>query len=152
MGSDLDYSHPEVEADVLAWGKWLADTVPLKGIRFDAIKHYSEEFLRKFVTQMDEKYGEGWFFVGEFWKDSLDDMHKYLDRMDKKFSLFDAPLVQNFSTISQGDGADICKVFDDTLVQSRPINAVVSHLELVYASIPQHVPCELTSEDAGHEP
>ena len=36
MGSDLDYSHPEVEEDVLNWGKWLADTVPLKGFRFDA--------------------------------------------------------------------------------------------------------------------
>ena len=125
MGSDLDYSHPEVAEDVLAWGKWLADTIPLKGIRFDAIKHYSEEFLRKFIVQMDETYGEGWFFVGEFWKDSLDDMTHYLDRMGKKFSLFDAPLVYNFSQISQAEGADLRKVFDGTLVQSNPIAAVV---------------------------
>ena len=52
MGSDLDYSHPEVEEDVLNWGKWLAKEIPLKGIRFDAIKHYSEDFLRKFVKQI----------------------------------------------------------------------------------------------------
>ncbi|KAK7222800.1 hypothetical protein V2G26_010803 [Clonostachys chloroleuca] len=124
MGSDLDYSHPEVEADVLAWGKWIAETIPLKGMRFDAIKHYSEEFLRKFITNMDESFGRNWFFVGEFWKDSLDDMKNYLERMGRKFTLFDAPLVYNFSEISQGDSADMRKVFDDTLVQSMPINAV----------------------------
>lgn len=130
MGSDLDYDHPEVEADVLAWGKWIADTLPLKGMRFDAIKHFSEDFLAKFVAQMDEKYGKGWFFVGEFWKDSLDDMHSYLDKMDSKFSLFDAPLVYQFSAISQAEGADLRKVFDGTLVQSRPINAVVRSSQL----------------------
>ncbi|KAK6845018.1 alpha-amylase [Apiospora arundinis] len=124
MGSDLDYAHPEVESDVLNWGRWLAQTVPLKGIRFDAIKHYSQDFLRKFITMMDEKYGEGWFFVGEFWKDSLDDMTRYLESMHKKFSLFDAPLVYNFSEISKTEGADLRKVFDDTLVSVMPVNAV----------------------------
>ena len=125
MGSDLDYSHPEVEADVLAWGKWLADTIPLRGIRFDAIKHYSEDFLRKFVTQLDEKYGKGWFFVGEFWKYSVGDMIAYLDRMERKFSLFDAPLVSNFSGISRSSGGDLRQVFDNTLVQAEPVSAVV---------------------------
>jgi alpha-amylase len=45
--------------------------------------------------------------------------------MDYKFSLFDAPLVYNFSEISQGNGADLRKVFDDTLVQVAPMAAVV---------------------------
>ncbi|KAI1639119.1 glucan 1,4-alpha-maltohexaosidase [Biscogniauxia mediterranea] len=124
MGSDLDYAHPEVEGDVLAWGQWLAKTLPLRGIRFDAIKHYSEDFLRKFITMLDESYGEGWFFVGEFWKDSLTDMHAYLERMGRKFSLFDAPLVYNFSQVSKASGADLRQVFDDTLVATMPINAV----------------------------
>lgn len=70
--------------------------------------------------------GAGWFFVGEFWKDSLDDMSKYLERMGRKFSLFDAPLVYNFSQISKTEGADLTKVFDDTLVKIEPVNAVVS--------------------------
>ncbi|KAI1456458.1 glucan 1,4-alpha-maltohexaosidase [Annulohypoxylon moriforme] len=124
MGSDLDYSHPEVEEDVLAWGKWLAEHIPLAGIRFDAIKHYSEDFLRKFITALDETYGQGWFFVGEFWKDSLDDMTRYLERMGRKFSLFDAPLVYNFSQISKASGADLRQVLDDTLVSVMPVNAV----------------------------
>lgn len=81
MYADLDYSHPEVKQDVLNWGKFLANEIPIQGIRFDAIKHFSEDFLRSFITQMDETYNEGWFFVGEFWKDSLSDMSRYLRRM-----------------------------------------------------------------------
>ncbi|EHA50355.1 hypothetical protein MCOR27_000199 [Pyricularia oryzae] len=124
MGSDLDYDHPEVQDDVLAWGKWIAKTIPLAGMRFDAVKHFSVDFLARFITELDEAYGQGWFFVGEFWKDSLDDMSAYLQRMGKKFSLFDAPLVYSFSRISQGEGEDMRKVFDNTLVQREPINAV----------------------------
>ena len=74
---------------------------------------------------MDETHGEGWFFVGEFWKDSLDDMSRYLERMGKKFSLFDAPLVYNFSKLSKMEDADLRTVFDDTLVKIEPVNAVV---------------------------
>jgi hypothetical protein len=77
MYADLDYSHPEVQQDVLNWGKFLANEIPIQGIRFDAIKHFSEDFLRSFITQMDEIYNEGWFFVGEFWKDSLSDMSRH---------------------------------------------------------------------------
>jgi hypothetical protein len=53
-------------------------------------------------------------------------MRAYLERMEHKFSLFDAPLVYNFSKISQTENADLTKVFDDTLVQLEPVNAVVS--------------------------
>lgn len=136
MGSDLDYSHPEVVADVINWGKWLAQELPrgsLRGIRFDAVKHYSEEFLRTFIREMDAAYGEGWFFVGEFWKDSLEDMKNYLNRMNHKFSLFDAPLVYNFSEISRGNSADLRSVFDGTLVGDDPISAVVR-----YPLLPSH--------------
>ncbi|CCC14021.1 unnamed protein product [Sordaria macrospora k-hell] len=122
MGCDLDYSHPEVEEDVLNWGRWLVKEVPIRGIRFDAVKHFSEGFLRKFVKMLDGEFGEGWFLVGEFWKDSL--KTDYLDRMDHKFSLFDAPLVYNFGEISTSVSADLRKVFDDTLVQKAPVCAV----------------------------
>lgn len=125
MFADLDYSHPEVSKDVLDWSKWLARELPLKGVRFDAVKHFSEDFLREVITGLDEEFGPGWFFVGEFWKDSLDDMCKYLERMGKKFSLFDAPLVYNFSKLSKTEGADLRTVFDDTLVKTVPVNAVV---------------------------
>ncbi|KAG9239073.1 glycoside hydrolase superfamily [Amylocarpus encephaloides] len=123
MFADLDYDHQEVKTDVINWGIWLSKQVTLKGIRFDAVKHFSEDFLREFITAMDKEH-EGWFFVGEFWKDSLEDMTCYLDRMGTKFSLFDAPLVYNFSQLSKTENADLRNVFEDTLVKAAPINAV----------------------------
>ncbi|MCJ1392324.1 hypothetical protein MMC18_005191 [Xylographa bjoerkii] len=123
MYSDLDYNHPEVINDVKNWGIWVGKT-GIKGIRFDAIKHFSEDFLRQFVETLDTNFGTGWFLVGEFWKDSLPDMCAYLSRMAHKFSLFDAPLVYNFSQISRTEDADLRKVFDNTLVEVEPYNAV----------------------------
>ena len=61
MFADLDYSHSEVEKDVLDWGLGLSKELTLKGIRFDTVKHFSEDFLRKFIVQIDEDHGEGWF-------------------------------------------------------------------------------------------
>ena len=124
MFADLDYSHPEVQSDVKAWGPWVGKELGLKGFRFDAIKHYSEGFLLDFVENLDKHVGEGWFLVGEFWDLGLDGLTAYLEKMKHKFSLFDAPLVGNFHKISTGDRADLRGVFDKTLVQCEPYNAV----------------------------
>lgn len=124
MFADVDYSHPEVREDVKNWGIWVVKQLHLRGFRFDAIKHFSEEFLQEFVENLDKNLGEGWFLVGEFWKTSLPDLLAYLEKMHHKFNLFDAPLVNKFHEISCGDGADLRKIFDDTLVQKEPYNAV----------------------------
>ena len=52
-------------------------------------------------------------------------MTAYLQRMGHKFSLFDAPLVYNFSQASKTEDADLTKIFDSTLVKYEPVNAVV---------------------------
>src|SRR4030081_2231305 len=51
-------------------------------------------------------------------------MIDYLNRVPRQFSLFDCPLVHNFGKISCTESSDLRKVFDDTLVGSKPINAV----------------------------
>lgn len=130
MFADLDHAHPEVKKDIINWGIWISDELDLGGFRFDAVKHFSEDFLRDFIdaVQKSRKESDGGkrnlFCVGEFWKDSLDDMCRYLERMGRKFSLFDAPLVYNFSSLSKTEAADLRKVFDDTLVSCEPVNAV----------------------------
>lgn len=53
-------------------------------------------------------------------------MTAYLQRMGHRFSLFDAPLVYNFSQASRTEDADLTKIFDRTLVKYEPVNAVVS--------------------------
>lgn len=125
MFADLDYYHPEVEADVLAWGLWLSKKLNLKGMRFDAVKHFPEAFLRKFINQLNEAHGEDWFYVGEFWTGCFDMMSEYLDRMGRNVSLFDAPLIYNFSRVSKEEGADLRWIFEGSLVKAEPKNAVV---------------------------
>ncbi len=163
MFADIDYAHPEVQSDVKNWGVWVTKELGLKGIRFDAVKHYSEEFLQDFVNNLDKEVGEGLFLVGEvspkhiipqsgrlthcvvlenisarslrlpvsYFKASIlpssfitAEQPSPSSKMDHKFNLFDAPLVENFHSISTSERADMRKVFDDSLVQAEPYNAV----------------------------
>jgi alpha-amylase len=51
-------------------------------------------------------------------------MLEYLENMQHKFSLYDSPLLYNFSQLSTTEDADLRKVFDGSLVQARPDSAV----------------------------
>ncbi|KAK6540247.1 hypothetical protein TWF694_009062 [Orbilia ellipsospora] len=124
MFADIDFSHPEVQEDIKNWGVWVSKELNLKGMRFDAARHFSETFLRNFIAHLDEEVPGDWFHVGEWWQDSAENMIKYLEMMEHKFSLFDAPLFYNFCEISTSEKADLRKMFDETLVKSVPVNAV----------------------------
>jgi alpha-amylase len=65
------------------------------------------------------------FAVGEFWKDSLESLDSYLSDLGTQFSVFDAPLHYNFKEAGEaGSDFDLRKIFDGTVVQTRPIDAV----------------------------
>jgi len=124
MFADLDYSHPEVSDDVKNWGQWIVKEVNLQGFRLDAVQHFSQRFTKEWVDLINEKCGNK-FYVGEFWTGNVDDLTKWLDEMDHKFSLYDSPLLNNFSSLSKQESADLRTVFDKTLVKAMPVNAVV---------------------------
>jgi alpha-amylase len=124
MFADIDYSHPEVQKDVKNWGVWITKELGLKGFRLDAVQHFSERFTNEWVENLREQCGDDIFVVGEFWTGDAELMSKWLDDMDHKFSLYDAPLLYNFSQISKTEGGDLRKVFDNSLVQKQPISAV----------------------------
>ncbi len=142
MGADVDHAHPDVQKDLFNWGAWMMRNFPIAGFRFDAVKHMSRDFVHDFVKHIreearklrkergleaaDESEGPIAFSVGEFWKDDLDSCLKYLGNFgDEQFSLFDTPLHYNMK--EAGDAAesyDLRKIFDATIVQKRPIDAV----------------------------
>jgi alpha-amylase len=126
MFADLDYSHPEVQKDVKNWGVWITNELGLKGFRLDAVQHFSERFTNEWIENLREQCGQDVFIVGEFWVGDTKVMAEWLSKMDHKFSLYDAPLLYNFSSISTSEKADLRKVFDNSLVQEKPVNAVVS--------------------------
>ena len=65
MFADVCFENPEVVEDVKRWAEWIGKETRIKGIRFDAIKHFSEDFLRELVGHLNQTVGEGWFLVGE---------------------------------------------------------------------------------------
>lgn len=124
MFADLDYSHPEVQGDVKNWGVWITKELGIKGFRLDAVQHFSERFTNEWVDNLREHCGHDKFVVGEFWVGDPKQMADWLGDMNHRFSLFDAPLLYNFSTLSKTEDADLRKVFDNTLVKEKPVNAV----------------------------
>ena len=82
MGADIDHRHPEVLSDLLDWGTWILSTLgdSAAGFRFDAIKHIDRDFIATFVKHVRQETGQpNLFAVGEFWKDSVEDISQYLD-------------------------------------------------------------------------
>jgi alpha-amylase len=125
MLADIDYENPEVIKEMIEWGKWLADTLDCDGYRMDAIKHINHQFIREFVMEMLNHRGDDFFFVGEVWKTELLACQKYLDHVDYEITLFDVPLHYKLHEASTaGREFDLSVIFEDTLVNTHPKNAV----------------------------
>jgi alpha-amylase len=124
MFADIDYHHHEVIADVKNWGVWITKEVGLKGFRLDADQHFSERFTSDWVENVRKECGDDMFFVGEYWTGNTQELLDWLEKMEHKFSLFDSPLLYNFSSISTSERADLRNVFDGSLVATEPYNAV----------------------------
>lgn len=111
---------------MMKWGEWIIKETGAEGFRFDAVKHIDRNFIRDFVRETRKRLDNPHLFaVGEAWKDSIDYLNNYLDNMDEQFSVFDTPLHYNFKELSDaGENYDLRKVWDGTVVQARPTDAV----------------------------
>ncbi|KAJ7150950.1 alpha-amylase [Mycena crocata] len=126
MGADIDHDHPDVREDLINWGKWVTEELGTAGFRFDAIKHIDRGFIEDFVKSVRKETSKPKMFaVGEFWKDSITDLELYLNKLGTQFSVFDAPLHYNFKEAGdRGREYDLRAIWDGTVVQKRPIDAV----------------------------
>ncbi|ULO07802.1 alpha-amylase [Paenibacillus sp. 19GGS1-52] len=125
MFANIDYSEPEVQEEMLRWGGWLVDTLQCSGYRLDAIKHINHDFIKEFAAEMLKKRGEDFYIVGEFWNSNLEACQEFLNTIDYKIDLFDVSLhYKLYSASLGGRDFDLSKIFDDTLVQTHPANAV----------------------------
>lgn len=125
MFANIHYNHPRVKEEMITWGKWLVKTLQCNGFRLDAIKHISHEFIREFATQIKQEYGEEFYIVGEFWSPELEACQNFLDTVDYKIDLFDVSLHYKLEAASHaGRDFDLRTIFNDTLVNSHPLNAV----------------------------
>jgi len=126
MGADIHHSHPDARNDIIKWGKWIIDEVDACGFRFDAVKHIDRTFIADFIKTMRSETGKPKLFaLGEFWKDSFDDLSNYVNALGTQFSLFDVPLHYNFKEAGDsGNNFDMRRIWDGSIVQREADHAV----------------------------
>lgn len=125
MGCNVDFDNPETYAELIHWGKWYIDLIKADGLRLDAVKHIPSKFFLAWLDDLKKFLNKDLFVVAEYWEDDLDTLHWYLDEFQGRISIFDVSLHYSFYRASeQGEDYDMRQIFDNTLVQQRPICAV----------------------------
>ena len=128
MFANVDYSQPAVREDVLRWSTWITRELGLSGFRLDAMKHYSQDFQKQLVQNLDQAFGKDFFVVGEYWKSDSLALGNVIGKFKGRISLFDVQLVYNLSDISAAKPGsmkgDLRKVFEGSLVALHPQRAV----------------------------
>ncbi|KAJ5682033.1 CAZyme family GH13 [Penicillium maclennaniae] len=124
MFADLDHSHPDVREDLLYWGTWITNSLSLSGMRLDAAKHFSMRFQKAFVEHVRKTANPNFVVLSEYWTGDLSAIHDYLEKVDYQTLAYDVPLLIKFSELSHTRSPDLRGIFDGTLVQTTPDNAV----------------------------
>nr|WP_314423389.1 alpha-amylase [uncultured Erwinia sp.] len=126
MGANIDFRNHAVTEELKYWARWVMEQIPATtGFRLDAVKHIPAWFYKEWIEHVQEVNEEPLFIVAEYWSHELDKLQQYIDQVDGKTLLFDAPLQMNFHTASkQGADYDLSQIFNDTLVAADPWHAV----------------------------
>lgn len=125
MGADIEYRNPEVIREMKNWIRWYIETTKADGLRLDALKHISSDFLEEFIHYIKIEINEDIYVMGEFWKDDPDKITNFSDRMKNLISLFDAPLHYNFFNASrEKSDYDLRSILKNTLLDKNPVFSV----------------------------
>lgn len=124
--NDIEFRNPHVREELKRWIRWYYETVPFDGLRLDAVKHINPAFFIEWIDYIKKEINDHLFILGEYWlSDDLPVLTKYLEVVEDRMSLFDAPLHHNLSQASLlGEDYDLRKIFDETLINVRPNLAV----------------------------
>lgn len=125
MGSDVDFNVPEVVEELERWGRWYLDFTGVDSLRLDAVKHISHEFYPGWLDMLRLYKRKPLFTVGEYWRDSVEELQSYLYHCGHRMSLFDVPLHHRFERASLADNNHcLAEILNDTLVEREPFHAV----------------------------
>lgn len=125
MGADVEYRNPYVIQEMKNWIKWYLETTKADGLRLDALKHLSSDFLKEWITYIKTELNPDCYVLGEFWKDDAQKITSFSDKMDDLISCFDAPLHYNFHRASEeGKHYDLTKILEGSFLEKKPVLSV----------------------------
>lgn len=125
MGADVEYRNPSVIQEMKNWIRWYIETTKVDGIRLDALKHLSSDFLKEWIAYIKEEVSPDCFVLGEFWKDEAEKISYFSDKMGDLVSCFDAPLHYNFFTASkEGKDYDLSHILKGSFLEKKPVFSV----------------------------
>ena len=125
MYADIDFKHPEVIQNLYDWAHWFIESTGVHGFRLDAVKHIDSFFMKNFIRDITEKYGDDFYVFGEFWNSDETANNDYLESIDYRFDLVDVKLHHNlFDASKSGANYDLRTIFDQTLAKNHPESAV----------------------------
>jgi alpha-amylase len=125
MGNDIEFRNPAVREELQHWGRWYTAETGIDGFRLDALKHMSATFARSWIDEMRKHFSKDFYTIGEYWKNDLNELQRYLHETDHALRLFDVPLHFNFHEASQKRSEyDLRQIFDNTLVKAKPDFAI----------------------------
>ena len=125
MGADVDYRNPYVVKEMKNWIKWYLETTKADGMRLDALKHISSDFLKEWITYIKDEINPDYYILGEFWKDEAEKIEYFSDKMDDLISCFDAPLHYNsFKASKDGKDYDLSQILKGSFLEKKPVFSV----------------------------
>jgi len=125
MGADVEYRNPQVIREMKNWIKWYMETTKADGIRLDALKHLSSDFLKEWIAYIKTELNPDCFVLGEFWKDEAEKLERFSDKMEDMISCFDVPLHYNLSRASEeGSAYDLSQILKGSFVEKKPLYSV----------------------------
>ncbi|HDL7748627.1 TPA: alpha-amylase [Yersinia enterocolitica] len=125
MGADIDFRNPAVMGELMYWGEWLLDTLPIDGFRLDAVKHIPAWFFKQWIQHVQNKANNDLLIIAEYWSPNIEKLQQYLERVDGSVMLFDVALHHKFHEASnQGEDFDLTQVFSGTLIEADPMHTI----------------------------
>lgn len=125
MGADVEYRNPNVKQEMKNWIKWYLETTKADGLRLDALKHISSDFLKEWITYIKTELNPDCFVLGEFWKDDAEKIRVFSDKMSDLIFCFDAPLHYNFFKASnEGKDYDLSQILEGSFLAQKPLFSV----------------------------
>ncbi|MBD2473076.1 alpha-amylase [Nostoc sp. FACHB-145] len=130
-GCDFDYGRYDVREEMKYWGAWLANELKLDGVRLDAVKHISADYIQEWLGYVRWKTGKNLFAVAEYIAGDTNPLHNYIARVTtygdypQPVCLFDFPLRFKFGTASRlGEAYDLKDLNSGTLMAEQSALAV----------------------------